>query len=98
MSDTPLRSRTYVAERLGISVRTLYELVAAKRIAYVRIGQGRNLRAIRFRDEDIDAFIARNRQPSVPVEPDPDPPTSTTPVRRQRARVVDLEGGDRYVN
>jgi len=41
---------------LGVSERTLWRFIAEGRIAYVRVGA-----QLRFRKQDIDAFLARNR-------------------------------------
>ena len=44
-----------VADWLNVSRSLVYQLVEAKQIAACRIGNGRG--AIRFRTEDIDAFV-----------------------------------------
>mgnify|MGYP000650109107 CR=1 FL=1 len=42
------------SERLGIALGTLYCLVCRRRIPHVRLGE----RTVRFRVEDLDAWIA----------------------------------------
>lgn len=44
-----------VAERLGISRALLYSLVGSGKISCYRIGMGRG--AIRFKDEDVQAYL-----------------------------------------
>ncbi len=44
-----------VAEKLGISVALVYELIAKGKLACYRIGLGRG--AIRFKDEDVQAYL-----------------------------------------
>lgn len=43
------------ANRLGISASTLYQLVAARKIAHLRIGNGRG--GIRFTDELLAGYL-----------------------------------------
>lgn len=98
MSAPALRDVAYVAERLGVSVQSVYDLVFHKRIAVVRLGSGRGGRAhapLRFLDDDIDAFIAARREPAT------DKPTRAVlgPRRVPRgrvARVLDLPGAQRF--
>lgn len=44
---------------LGISRMTMYRLVKNQKIAYSKIGIGRG--RYRFRKEDLDAYLKRNR-------------------------------------
>jgi excisionase family DNA binding protein len=48
------------AQRLGVSKRTLQELAAERKIAFIKFG-----RNVRFAIEDLDKFIASHR--SLPV-------------------------------
>ncbi len=58
--DVKLLSTREAALRLGVSTSWLdHDRVQAARIPFVRIG-----RAIRYRPEDLDAFIAENRRQS----------------------------------
>lgn len=49
-----------VAERLGISTRTLRRLTSAGEIAYVLVGARK-----RFREVDVEEYLSRN---AVPVQ------------------------------
>lgn len=51
---TRLLRITEVASQLGLSKRSVTNLLAARELAVVKIG-----RAVRFRQEDIDTFIGR---------------------------------------
>ena len=53
---TTLLKPTPAAEVLGISRRTLQELVAAREVACIKIG-----RSIRFSPQDLADFVERNR-------------------------------------
>ncbi len=44
------------AERLGIAISTLYDLVRQKKIAHHRVGTGRG--RILFNEEDLSAYLA----------------------------------------
>lgn len=44
-----------VADRLGVTERTVRNLVYQRRIPFIQIG-----RAVRFKPEDVDRFIAEN--------------------------------------
>jgi excisionase family DNA binding protein len=44
------------AERLRVSVATVYQLCATRRLAHVRLGLGRG--TIRIREDDLTAFLA----------------------------------------
>ena len=46
-----------VAELLGVSVATIYAMVAAKKIVVCRVGAGRGV--LRFRPEDVDDFLTQ---------------------------------------
>ena len=105
MTDSPLRTAAHVAKRLGVSEDTVYRLVTEKRIGHVRVGIGRSKPRIRFHDEDVEAFIARNRQAAIATAaPSVDelvPALQTSAPRRRRrgpSTVLDLPGSDRYVN
>lgn len=57
-----MNMRTYMtageaAEYMRLSPSTLYRLVAAKRVATIRVG-----RALRFWQEDLDQFMHGHRQ------------------------------------
>jgi excisionase family DNA binding protein len=52
-----LRTINEVAAYLGIGRTSVYRLVAAGELRAVRVGKRR-----RFRPEDIDAFLERNRE------------------------------------
>ncbi len=66
-----------VAERLGVSISLVYELVSQKLIACYRVGSGRG--TIRFAEADIDAYLQSRKQsvPGAPVaKPRKRPPAS----------------------
>ncbi len=49
-----------VAERLAISESLVYELLAAKQIAFHRIGKGRG-GSIRISEDDLEDYLAERR-------------------------------------
>jgi excisionase family DNA binding protein len=51
------------AKRIGISVSKVYQLVAAGRISYYRVGK-----KILFQDEDVAAFLSSCRVAASPAE------------------------------
>jgi excisionase family DNA binding protein len=53
----PLLKRSQAQEVLNVSARTLWSLTASGEIAHVRIGS-----TVRYRVEDLRAFIARHRK------------------------------------
>ena len=53
----PLLKPAEVAARLAVPIQTVYDWAAAGRLARVKLG-----RNVRFRPEDVEAFIAGNRQ------------------------------------
>ena len=55
-----------VAEWLNVSGSLVYQLVEARKIPVCRIGNGRG--AIRFRPEDIEAYIASCVDHRLPVK------------------------------
>ncbi len=59
-----------VAERLQVSTTVIYRLVECRRLGHVRIG-----RAIRFKPEDVDAYIAAHYRPSKDCDLPPAKPT-----------------------
>ena len=59
-SPSPLLSVPEAAELLGIKTWTLYQWMSQRRVAYVKVG-----RLTKLRQEDIAAFIARNRREAV---------------------------------
>jgi excisionase family DNA binding protein len=65
-----------VAELLGMSPRWVYQQAQSGRLGHVRLAR----RAIRFRQEDVDAFVA-----SCVVEPTARPAAPVTPLRATRA-------------
>jgi excisionase family DNA binding protein len=59
-----------VAERLGVSQATIYEMCARRKLTHLRLGVGRG--TIRLRDEDLDAFLQEATvQPDEPTAPQP---------------------------
>jgi excisionase family DNA binding protein len=50
-----------VATKLGVPIGTVYSMVAHRRIPHVRLGK----RLVRFREEDVDAYIAAKRVAAV---------------------------------
>ena len=66
-----------VAERLGVSVSLVYEIVAKGDISCYRIGPRRG--AIRFEEEDVDAYLKSRRQPAARSD-------SAKPRKHQPAR------------
>ena len=54
---------TEASKRIGISPSKLYQLVANRKIAHYRVGG-----KIIFHDDDIAAFLAGCRIPTVPTE------------------------------
>jgi predicted DNA-binding transcriptional regulator AlpA len=89
--------------RLSISRATLDALVATKQLPVVDVSthlarpdQARKgvrvNRALRFRDEDVEAFIASRLQAA-----EAKPPARPTPGRQpQRGRLLELPGATRY--
>lgn len=57
----PLLKVEQAAEALGVEAGTIYKWTATGRLACVRISR----RALRIRQEDIDALIESRRTPSV---------------------------------
>jgi excisionase family DNA binding protein len=47
---------TEAARALGLGKRTLAELIAERKITFLKIG-----RSVRFAPEDLDAFVERQR-------------------------------------
>ncbi len=60
-----------VAERLGISQALVYSLVSSGKIGCYRIGLGRG--AIRFREEDVEAYLQTCRVEGEGIKIDPNP-------------------------
>lgn len=83
--STPLIDRAAVAERLGIAPRTVGDLVARRKLGAVRVG-----RLLRFEPDEVDAYIARQRQrASAPDLPPLPPPITLEPLPKvQRRRFV----------
>ena len=52
-----LKTKKEAADRLKVSTRTIDRLRARETLRYVTVGG-----QIRFRDSDLEAFIARNSQ------------------------------------
>jgi excisionase family DNA binding protein len=52
----PLLKSPEAARALGLGKRTLAELIAERKIGFIKIG-----RSVRFSREDIDAFVERQR-------------------------------------
>jgi excisionase family DNA binding protein len=65
MSNEPLYKIDQVAERLNISISTLYRLVASGRIEHHRIGCGRG--AIRFSESQVRAYMAKTERKLLPA-------------------------------
>jgi excisionase family DNA binding protein len=58
-----LKTPSQAARRLGISIRTLRNLVSAGDLRYVNVGQGKQRERIMFTDNDLNDLIAsRTRQ------------------------------------
>lgn len=93
--ETTLRDVRYTAGRLGISVHQVYQLVAMKQIAFIKVGMALKRSPVRFRDEDIDDFIARRR-----CRPAHEEAPVTVDVRKPRhqapATVLEMPGAMRY--
>lgn len=58
MAETTLLRPPEVARRLSVSRARAYQLIAAGEIPAVRIG-----RLVRVAPQDLEAFIARQREP-----------------------------------
>jgi excisionase family DNA binding protein len=56
---------TQAAVRLGVSVSTLYQLAAARKIPHFRVGTGRG--GIRFSEEQITCYLNRCRVDIAPA-------------------------------
>ena len=61
---TVLRTPAFAANRLGMSVKTLYAHVHAGHLRYVDVGTGRRKALVRFTDADLDAFLNPTTTPS----------------------------------
>lgn len=56
---TTMYDLTAACEYLQISRATMYRLIKSRQIAYSKIGMGRG--TYRFRKEDLDAYLEKNR-------------------------------------
>lgn len=76
------------ADRLGVSACTIRELVKSRRLAVVRLSDSPKAQ-MRFRPEDVDAFIAARLRPAKgePVVPERGPHA-----------VRSLPGASRYIS
>ncbi len=63
---TPLMDLVEVAERLGVNQRHVRRLVAERRIAFHNVGH-----FLRFRADDLDAFLEAGRVEPAPARPRP---------------------------
>lgn len=72
---------TEASKRIGISPSKLYQLVADRKIAHYRIGG-----QIIFHDDDIAAFLAGCRIPTVPNE-------TASPMSRLKLKHINLRSG-----
>ena len=109
MSDRRLHDIRYAAERLGLSVESVYLLVKTKQLSYVDVNtfvttrrpiRTRHRAVLRFTDEDLEAFIARRRVHATPRpgdQPEIPAPAETRKRRRRSGLVTKLPGADRYV-
>jgi excisionase family DNA binding protein len=52
----PLLTTTEAARALGLGKRTLAQLIAERKVGFIKIG-----RSVRFSREDLDAFVERQR-------------------------------------
>ncbi len=52
----PLLNTTEAARALGLGKRTLAQLIAERKVGFIKIG-----RSVRFSREDLDAFVERQR-------------------------------------
>jgi excisionase family DNA binding protein len=78
-----LKTPAQAARRLGISIRTLRNLVSAGDLRYVNVGHGKQREKMMFADNDIDDCIAkRTRQKA--QEPCP----STSPKARRSITMI----------
>jgi predicted DNA-binding transcriptional regulator AlpA len=112
MSQVPLLTAADVMTRLAISRATLDALIAAKELPVVDVGAhvqrpdqprkgARVNRALRFREEDIEAFLAARRQAAVARSKEaaaPEPKASSMRERqpRHRGRLLEMPGALRY--
>jgi excisionase family DNA binding protein len=59
-NDQPLWDAKTTAAALGVSIQTIYALAAKKQLPHFRIGaNGKG--SLRFRKEDVEAFLERCR-------------------------------------
>jgi excisionase family DNA binding protein len=72
-----------VADELRMSVTTLRRHAANGNIGYVETGHGTIKKHIRFRRDDVDAFLVRQRRSR---ELPPDDPSDDPPAPRKRGR------------
>ena len=65
--STQLLEAKDVAQVLGVSVRAVYRLTEARRLASIKIG-----RKVRIHPEDLTAFIESNRIEALDIEAEAD--------------------------
>ena len=61
-----LRSPKKVADRLGVSIKTLNGFVRNGELRYINVGNGTKKMRRKFTDEDIQEFIERRARRDVP--------------------------------
>jgi excisionase family DNA binding protein len=61
----PLLNSTTVCQVLGISPATLSRMVRANRIPFVLIGTGKKKINVRFREEELEAWLTRRSRGAV---------------------------------
>lgn len=81
------------AERLHVCEDTVRNLVARRLITCVRVGYGGKKARIRFTEEDLEQYIARNRR----VAPADEAPPSPRRIPRRAHVALDLPAAQRYV-
>jgi excisionase family DNA binding protein len=55
-TDSQYQSKQQIAQRLGVSVRTIESLMAARKIPFIRISR----KLVRFPVAEVDAYLRRN--------------------------------------
>lgn len=89
----PLLTVAQVAERLGVSDDTVRNLAARKLIGHVRVGYGKQKPRIRFTEQDVADYIAKQRV--APADESPPARISHQP-RAARRSLAELPDAGRY--
>jgi excisionase family DNA binding protein len=87
--SAPLLTVREAAVRLGVSAYTVRGLVYARKLAVVRLSDGPKAQ-MRFRPEDLEAFIDARRRPAKGTRP--------TVELTERHPVTALPGASRYIS